>query len=375
MGNFGIIVSGGPAPGINSVIASVVIQAEQSGFGIKGFKKGFKGIVIDKQDCVVDLNIDGVLPIASSGGSILGTSRFNPFFDQESQQTFFQILQGNNVDKLVIIGGEGTAYISHKIAKVKPLLRVAHIPKAIDNDLILPNKYPSFGFETARYEGTRILRTIITEARTTDRWFIIRTMGRRAGFLALGLGIAAGATLTLIAEQFQDRSVSPRDVADLIFSSVKKRIRNNQYYGTAVIAEGIIDKFERKLVPELQNCPRDEVGRIRYSEVSLEELVISALREMTKEAGLNVRYKAENIGYEIRSCDPVSFDIEYTRLLGFGAVKYLLEGLSGITVVRDFDNLAYVPLINMVEESGRVHSRVVDCSSDIYKVASSFMIT
>lgn len=374
MGNFGILVSGGPAPGINSVIASVVLQAADRGFKVKGFRKGFKGIVQDAEKALVDLTVNQVIPIANSGGSILGTSRFNPFFDQDSENVFFNTLEAQNIDKLIIIGGEGSAYLAHRISKFKPVLRVAHIPKAIDNDLFLPNKYPSFGFHTARAQGTQIMKTIIQEARTTDRWFIVRTMGRKAGFLALGLGLSSGATLTLIAEQFQSK-LTPDDVAAIIYATVKKRVENNQFYGTAVIAEGILDKMDRQQVPELGNCPRDEVGRIRYSEVSLEELVVNSLRRMSDEAGLNVRFKPENIGYEIRSCDPLSFDIEYTRMLGFGAVRYLLEGLSGITIVRDFDNLAYVPLANMVEESGRVHSRVVDLNSDIYKVASSFMIT
>lgn len=373
MGNFGIVVSGGPAPGINSAIASIVIQAWYNGHRVKGFKRGFKGIIQEKQACVREFSIDDVIPMAKTGGSILGTSRFNPFFDKESEATFIQVLNDNDIDKLIVIGGEGTAYICHKIAQIKPLLKVAHIPKAIDNDLFLPNRYPSFGFSTARYAGTRIMNSLISEARTTDRWFIVRTMGRRAGFLALGLGIASGATLTLIPEQFPS-NVTTADVSESIFSSVKKRAQNRQFYGTAIIAEGILDKLDPARVPEVANSPRDEVGRFRFSDLKLEDMLCNSLGGMCKEADIPVKFKPMNIGYALRSCDPIPFDIEYTRLLGYGAVKYLLEGIGGITVVRDFDNLAYVPLGNFIDEAGDIHSRKVDLNSDIYKVASSFMI-
>lgn len=374
MGDFGLVVSGGPAPGINSVIASVVVQAESRGFKVKGFREGFRGIIEQGQSSVVELSVDSVLPTANAGGSILGTSRHNPFFDINSKRKFFEIIENNNIDKLVVIGGEGSAYICHNISQQKPLIRVAHIPKAIDNDLFLPNKHPSFGFETARQHGTEVMSALITEARTTNRWFIVRTMGRRAGFLALGLGIASGATITLIPEQFDEKLITPRDVAELIFSSMQSRLRQGQQYGTAVIAEGIIDRLDPERVPEIRDCPRDEVGRIRFSEIKLEDLIATALRQLLIDANLEVKVTSQNIGYTLRAGDPLSFDIEYTRLLGYGAVKYLLEGFGGITVVRDFDNLAFVPLINMVDEDGRIHSRSVDLTSDMFRVATSFMV-
>lgn len=373
-GHFGVIVSGGPAPGINSVIAAVVIQGINHGFKVKGFHRGFNGLVQNGLDSVSDLSIAEVTPIANTGGSILGTSRFNPFESDESREKFLTTLDQTGVDKLVVIGGEGTAYLSNQLFKHAPHIRLAHIPKTIDNDLILPNKHPSFGFETARYAGTNILNTLINEAKTTNRWFIVRTMGRKAGFLALGLGFASGATLTLIAEEFSDRLTTPEEIADIIFQSVRKRHLAGKGYGTAVIAEGLIDRIDLERTPELKDCPRDDMGRIRFSEVDIEDLVAKHLRRIAREADVSLRVSSENIGYELRCRQPVPFDIEYTRLLGYGAVKYLLEGHGGIMVVRDFDNLAYVPLSNLVDSSGHMRTRKVDLNSDIYRVASSFMV-
>ncbi|MCB0336481.1 MAG: hypothetical protein KDD62_09245, partial [Bdellovibrionales bacterium] len=118
----------------------------------------------------------------------------------------------------------------------------------------------------------------------------------------------------------------------------------------------------------------DDMGRMRFSEFGLEDLVANSLRQMCEDAGIKMRFTAENIGYELRCREPISFDIEYTRLLGYGAVHYLLDGQAGIMVVRDFDNLAFVPLVNMLGPDGTIRTRKVDLNSDMYKVASSFMI-
>lgn len=374
-GNFGIIVSGGPAPGINSVIAAVVIQAINEGYRVKGFQAGFKGICTQQQDSVRDLTISQVTPAANIGGSLLGTSRYNPFETEEQEATLRSVLRANAVDKLVVIGGEGSAYLSTQISERMDFIRVAHIPKTIDNDLILPNEHPSFGFETARYEGTRILKTLIEDAKTTNRWFVVRTMGRKAGFLALGLGIAAGATITVIAEEFGDDAITPDDVARPIFNSMKTRLENGKGYGTAVIAEGLIDKFDPEKIEEMKNSPRDDMGRLRFAEVDLEDLVAASLRRMCREEGIEMRFTAENIGYELRCSQPISFDIEYTRLLGYGAVKYLLQGEGGFMVVRDFDNHDMVKLTKMIDpDTGVLRSRKVDLNSDIYRMGRSYMI-
>lgn len=374
-GNFGIVVSGGPAPGINSVIASVVVRASDTGHKVLGLNRGFHGIVNIGQEVVQELTPKSINHIANTGGSVLGTSRFNPFENDESKSKLFNLLKHNDIDKLVVIGGEGSAYLSYKISQELPKVRVAHIPKTIDNDLILPNKHPSFGFETARFAGCRILNTIMADAKTTNRWFIVRTMGRKAGFLALGLGMACGVAITIIAEQFKDKKVITLDDVVLpILNSLKKRRSEGKEYGTAVIAEGIIDMLDPDCNEDLKNCPRDDMGRLRFAEVSLEDIIAKRLRELCAKEDIDTRFSVSDIGYELRCREPVPFDIEYTKLLGFGAVEYLLEGKKGIMVVRDFDNLAWVPLEHMIDENKlSLKTRSVDINSDVFKMASSFM--
>ncbi len=373
-GSFGIIASGGPAPGINGVISAAVIEAVNQGYTIKGFRNGFKSVSQAAADSVVELNIGKVSGIYNTGGSILGTSRYNPFRDVTTKKQFLQGLENHNINKLIIIGGEGSAYLSNELCKAAPHIRVVHVPKTIDNDLILPNNHPSFGFETARYAGTRVLDTLLVDARTCARWFLVTSMGRKAGFLALGLGTASGAHLTLIPEEFDKGPIAAWDLAAIVFNTIKKRYESGKPYGVALLAEGILDSLDPDTSPILKNCPRDELGRIKYSQIELGDVIGPHLKQMCAKEGFDISFYTKNIGYELRCYPPVSFDIEYTKFLGYGAVKFLLDGKSGVMVTRDFDHLGYISLADMVQKDGLVMARKVDLSSDLYQVARRFMI-
>jgi 6-phosphofructokinase 1 len=372
-GAFGIIVSGGPAPGINSVISSATIEARNRGFTVKGFKEGFQGIALREPDSVTELTIEQVSSISSTGGSLLGTSRFNPFRSAGTKEQFLRGLHENNIDKLIVIGGEGSAYLSHQLARENHGIQVIHVPKTIDNDLILPNHYPSFGFETARYAGTKILDTLRVDARTTKRWFLVTTMGRKAGFLALGLGIASGATLTLVPEEFR-QGTTPQEVAQVIFGSLQRRFLSGRDWGVIVIAEGVLDLLSPESSKELRECPRDELGRIKYSQIELGDVIKPELQRLCDSVGHPLRLNTKNIGYELRCHPPVSFDVEYTKFLGFGAVRHLLEGKTDGMVTRTHDALGFQPLSELVLPDGSIRSRTIDLDSDLYRVARSFMI-
>ncbi|NMC64385.1 MAG: 6-phosphofructokinase, partial [SAR324 cluster bacterium] len=159
-GKIGIVVSGGPAPGINTVIWSAVLEASNRGVVTVGFLNGFRGASSLEPNSWTFLNPQSVAEIEAKGGSILGTSRFNPFHHNETKEAFIRTLQVHDVNKLIVIGGEGSAYLSHQVSQQYPNIQVVHVPKTIDNDLILPNDHPSFGFETARAVGTKVLKTL-----------------------------------------------------------------------------------------------------------------------------------------------------------------------------------------------------------------------
>lgn len=367
----GIIVSGGPAPGINSVIASVVINAYNRGWQAFGIKNGFKGIVKDEQPAI-ELKPQDVSHQANSGGSILGTSRYNPIANDKEK--FISQLNKLGITKLVVIGGDGSAYLSHLIVKNFPQIALAHVPKTIDNDLILPNNAPSFGFETARQVGSEIIDTLIIDSRTTERWFIVTSMGRKAGFLALGLGFASGATLTLIPEEFENKKPTPEQIADIIFQSMLKRSKENKPYGTVILAEGIIDCLDLTNAAELKNLPRDDIGRLNYSEIEIGDVITNIIRQKIKDQNLNLKISTKNIGYELRCHAPLSYDLEYTKLLGYGAVNFLAQGKTGFMVARNYDRLEAISLSQMLDQNDTIKSRRVDLNSENYKVARSFMI-
>jgi ATP-dependent phosphofructokinase / diphosphate-dependent phosphofructokinase len=373
MSAIGILVSGGPAPGINGVICASVAEATRRGVRIKGLRNGFKGLATGEPGCVVPLDQATISSMYNTGGSMLGTSRFNPLSKDETRDRFREGLRREGINKLIVIGGEGSAFVSYSLTNEFSDLQIVHVPKTIDNDLILPNHHPSFGFETARYVGTNILQTLMTDAKTCQRWFLVTSMGRKAGFLALGLGVASGATLTLIPEEFEGSTPTPVDIAQIVLTSIKLRQEQGYEYGVAILAEGILDALDPNYSEELRECPRDELGRIRYSLLELGDVILRPLRRLCQASGMDVKINTKNIGYELRCHHPVSFDIEYTTFLGYGAVELLLEGRSGVMVTRDFDKLGFEPLYDMMMPDGTVRSRKVDLDSDFYRISRSFM--
>jgi 6-phosphofructokinase 1 len=154
-------------------------------------------------DQVAPLTIEAVSRIHFRGGSHIGISRANPTVDPAFLDAVIMSLLRLNVTQLVTIGGDDTAYSAMQLeARATGRIRVVHVPKTIDNDLDLPVSVDTFGFQTARHYGVEIVKNLMVDAKTTSRWYFVITMGRKAGHLALGIGKAVGATLTLIPEEF-----------------------------------------------------------------------------------------------------------------------------------------------------------------------------
>lgn len=335
---------------------------------------GFEAIDGKSAEAWEILNPDELTDIRFTGGSILGTSRFNPFESEKSTNVFLNSLAQKYIDKLIIIGGEGSAYLSYKLTTIKSDIKVIHVPKTIDNDLKLPHSHPSFGFETARFVGTEILETMLIDAKTSKRWFIVTSMGRNAGFLALGLGIASGAHLTLIPEEFNTEEKPTLDeIADIAMNCISKRTAIGKNYGLIIIAEGVLQKIDPNSNERIKNCPRDNIGRLSYSKIDIGELLLPIIEEKVTAMNLKCKLYAKNLGYELRCHSPVSFDMEYTKFLGCGAVMHLNSGKTGVMVVRDFDQLSEVPLNDLVGSNGKMLSRTVNIGSDLYKIAAKYM--
>ncbi|HWO69613.1 MAG TPA: 6-phosphofructokinase, partial [Actinomycetota bacterium] len=233
----GILCGGGPAPGINSVISAATIEAVNSGWEVVGILDGFQHLIEGSTEHVQPLTIREVSRIHLLGGSILYTSRANPTVrDPEApdpdwrMRNCLRALGELGIGALVTIGGDDTAYSASKLAEAAGgRLKVAHVPKTIDNDLPLPGGVPTFGFETARHVGVQIVNNLMTDAMTTKRWYFVVAMGRSAGHLALGVGKGAGATLTLIPEEFpEDRPLRLEELVDILDAALLKRIAHGR---------------------------------------------------------------------------------------------------------------------------------------------------
>src|SRR5689334_10359143 len=229
----GILVGGGPAPGINTVISSAAIEAINEGFDVVGIRDGFKNLVRKDVSKIRPLTIDDVSRVHLTGGSVLGTSRENPTKSAEALQAVVDTLQQAGVTHLVTIGGDDTALSSRTVAeRSQGAIKSVHVPKTIDNDLPLPPHVPTFGFQTARHVGAELVQNLMEDARSTRRWYVVVAMGRKAGHLALGIGKAAGATLTVVAEEWTSTTYVPfATICDIVEGAIIKRRASGRHFG------------------------------------------------------------------------------------------------------------------------------------------------
>lgn len=372
----GIIVGGGPAPGINAVISSATIEAINQGKEVIGIKGGFKPLFEGNTDCALPLTINDVSRIHTQGGSILRTSREFPDKVKQKFKILMSTFKQLGIKYLVAIGGEGTLFMANWIEREsRGSMQVVHVPKTIDNDIPLPGGISTFGYQTARHYGVEIVSNIMEDAKTTGRWYFITTMGRHAGHLALGIGKAAGATLTLIAEEFRDEKLSFKKVTDVIVGSIIKRLASGIDHGVVVLAEGIAEKFDYDELTSYEQMEKDETGRIRLSEIQLGRVLKNFVMDTLKSLGLCITIVDKRIGYELRAAGPIPYDLEYTRDLGYGAIRYLLKGGTGAMIAHSDGHLRAIPFADMVDyPTGRVKIRTVDITSETYEVGLKYMI-
>jgi len=276
---------------------------------------------------------------------------------------------------LITIGGDDTAYSAHRLAQAAAgTLRVAHVPKTIDNDLDLPQEVCTFGYQTARAVGVDIVHNLMVDAKTTGRWYFVVAMGRKAGHLALGIGKAAGATLTLIPEEFGGRKVRMKTIVDTVAGTMVKRMSSGRADGVVVLAEGLAEIVPEEDLADLATAERDEHGHLRLDEISFGDVVKARVRERLAGLGIKTTIVAKNIGYEVRCADPNPFDLEYTRELGYSAAKFLIEGGSDALISMQQGRFKPVPFEQIMNpETGRMRVRMVDIQSDGYRIASEYM--
>ncbi len=368
-----ILCSGGPAPGINSVISSIAKSFLKEGWRVLGFDEGAKTIFTENPK-TVEFDFKFADYIYNRGGSVLRMSRYKPK-DSEFNTAFFE---KNNVKLLVTIGGDDTASTANRITKFlnekKVDIKNIHVPKTIDNDLPLPERLPTFGFETAKNEGTSIAQTVYEDARSSGNWFVVSVMGREAGHLAFEIGTACHYPLVIIPEMFRGKKITFKKIIDMMISSILIRKTIDVNHGAIMVSEGVFHYMDKE---EIIGCginfTFDEHGHPELGTVSKAHIFNMLLQKRLKELGIPVKSRPVELGYEIRSCHPTAFDMKYCTMLGMGVKKLYDEGLTGCIVIAKSNGEISPLYLKDIEDpkTGKIRTRLVDTDAEDYKLAFS----
>ena len=339
MKSIAILTGGGPAPGMNTVVASVAKTFLRDGYRVIGLHGGYSALFTDKPR-MQDLDFLTADEIFNKGGSILKMSRFKPTDEDFEKRFNLAFFTDNEVKLLVTVGGDDTASTANRIAKFLeakqyPIHNI-HVPKTIDNDLPLPMNTPTFGFNSAKDEGAHLARTVYEDARTSGNWLIISAMGRSAGHLALGIGEATHCPMTIIPEMFNKTEITLDKIVNLALSAILKRNILGIPYGTVVVAEGVFHDLDPQ---EIKNAgvsmTYDEHGHPELGKISKAVLFNDILEKKFKEIGLKVKTRPVEIGYDVRCQDPIAFDLTYCSELAMGAYELFKKGETGCMVYVD----------------------------------------
>lgn len=367
-----ILCGGGPAPGINAVISTLVKVFIKEDYRVIGIQEGYRTIFTDSPK-IDDLDFEYADKIFSLGGSSLQMSRYKPK-DEEFNTDFFV---KNNVKLLVTIGGDDTASTANRIGKFLASKNInisnIHVPKTIDNDLPLPDRNPTFGFHSAKDEGVRIGNTVYEDARTSKNWFVLSTMGREAGHLAFGIGMSCHFPMVIIPEMFNKTSVTLDKITRLLVSTIIKRKIDNILYGVTIISEGVFHFMdEDEIINSGINFTYDDHGHPELGNVSKSHIFNILLQQKLKSLGIEVKSRPVEMGYELRCCRPIGFDLTLCTLLAMGVKKLFKQGLTGCLVSANSNgDIKPLYLKDLEGSDGKIKPRLVDIDSEMAKLLFS----
>jgi 6-phosphofructokinase 1 len=315
----GVLTGGGDCPGLNAVIRAVVRKGvTEFGDEVVGFRDGWRG-VLEGDTTPLDLHaVRGILP---RGGTILGTSRTNPYGVDGGPERVMETIERLGVDALIPIGGEDTLGVATKLSEAG--VRVVGVPKTIDNDLDATDY--TFGFDTAVGVATEAIDRLHTTGDSHHRTLVVEVMGRHAGWIALHSGMAGGATVVLVPEQ-------PFDV-DAVVAHCQHRF-DSGYSPIVVVSEGAQPKGGELV---LSGGEKDAFGHVRLGGIG------SALAQLIEErTGREAR--AVVLGHVQRGGTPTPFDRVLATRFGLAAVDAVHDGQSGVMVALRGTDIVRVPL-------------------------------
>ena len=365
-----ILTGGGPAPGMNTVVGSIAKTFIQNDYRVLGLHGGYKGLFSPNPNfCELDfVTADWIF---NRGGSYLMMSRYKPTEVDFTENFNLDFFKDNNIQLLVTVGGDDTASTANRIAKFLeaknyPIANI-HVPKTIDNDLPLPQNIPTFGYHSAKGEGTKIAATIYEDARTSGNWFVVSAMGRSAGHLALGIGATCHYPMIVIPEMFNKTKITAEKIINLAISSSIKRKIMGISYGAIMISEGVFHELSHEeLEASGVKFTYDEHGHPELGKVSKAQLFNEMLENKLKVLGISVKSRPVEIGYEVRCVTPFAYDLMYCSQLGMGVYKLFTEGVTGCMVYVDLNgNVKSLYLKDMQDpNTGKIPPRGVNIHTD-----------
>lgn len=372
----GILVGGGPAPGVNGAIAAAALAAIDAGITPIGIHDGFEWLAQRYTDEQHELTTDEISRIHTEGGCLLGTSRFNVAKDEQALQHTIAALKKLEIEALVAIGGDDVvASLLAVEKKSEGAIKVVLIPKSIDNDLPLPDPLVSLGYESARQTGVGIVASLMEDAKTTGRWYLGVTMGRPTGHLTLGIGVAASATCTIIPEEFQNQTITLDEICDIVEGTIIKRRAMSKNHGVILLSEALSERFSPDEVKDLEDVDRDAQGNLRVAEIDLGRKIKNVVERRLEKRGIKPTIVDKTIGYELRCARPIPLDEDFARDLGYAAVKHLQAGGSSCLITMqngDFTPMALNELFD--PKTGKGKLRPVDVTTESYHVARDYMV-
>jgi len=337
-----VLTGGGDCPGLNAAIRAVVKKALQYDWVVYGIKNGWKGLIEGDIEPLTGYSVSGILP---KGGTILGTSRTNPFKDKEDLQKLLDNIKKFGIDAIVAIGGEDTLGVASKLYNEEGV-PVVGIPKTIDNDLSGTDY--TIGFDTAISIVTDAIDRLHTTAESHHRVMVLEVMGRHAGWIATIAGIAGGADAILIPEK-------PFDIEEVV-NYLEQRRKKGKTFSIIVVAEGAMPKDTKML--SIQDTEKDEFGHVRLGGIGNR-----LAKELEKRLGLETRVTV--LGHVQRGGTPTAYDRVLATRCGIAAIELIKNEEFGKMTALHGDKIVPIKL-----EEAVAKLKTVDM--ELYKIAEVF---
>lgn len=336
MKKVGVLTGGGDCPGLNAVIRAVVRTSIQYDWEIIGIKNGWRGLIEGEMELLSDYSVSGILP---KGGTIIGTSRTNPFKREGDIEKVLENIAKFGIDALVAIGGDDTLSVACKLHTMG--IPIVGVPKTIDNDLSC-TEY-TFGFDTAVSIVTEAIDRLHTTAESHHRVMVLEVMGRHAGWIATVGGIAGGADEILIPEE-------PFDI-DEVCSHLKQRYDRGKKFSIIVVAEGAEPKHLGSLI--LGSKEKDDFGHLRLGGVG--HYIAKLIEER-----MDVETRVTVLGHVQRGGTPTAYDRVLATRFGVAAVELLKHENYGKMVALRGNKIVPVNLEEAVSQSKTVDKEFFD---------------